>query len=365
MWAAAASSWLARTQACPGWLSTRWCGRLHEQAQRACVRWSIDQIFRMHFMPVQHAPIPGAAARAAMPSRTSRSSAMQTPPEQQRQRQRQRTPHRTIANAAPSATDAAGLAPPLDPAAQAAPNPMQKWLQAHGAPEQSVHLEETKVDGVAIDVTVASRALAQGETVLRIPDELVVTLDRVFEDETIAELLTTDKLSELACLTLYLMCAPASQYVWMLADIVTVTWLLPRAGEGWHSCALCALHCWRCCILRRMRSPCMLLPYSRGAASCARHPKGLWPAGTRRSGATKASGTPSSRSSTASAPAASSPRKRLSCGPRRSLSATWQAAPWWRRCGSGWRACGRSTRRSTPCGSCLAACSTSAHIPWG
>ena len=152
-----------------------------------------------------------------MPSRTSRSSAMQTPPEQQRQRQRQRTPHRTIANAAPSATDAAGLAPPLDPAAQAAPNPMQKWLQAHGAPEQSVHLEETKVDGVAIDVTVASRALAQGETVLRIPDELVVTLDRVFEDETIAELLTTDKLSELACLTLYLMCAPASQYVWSAA----------------------------------------------------------------------------------------------------------------------------------------------------
>ena len=33
----------------------------------------------------------------------------------------------------------------------------------------------------------------------------MVTLDRVFEDEAVAELLTTNKLSELACLTLYLM----------------------------------------------------------------------------------------------------------------------------------------------------------------
>ena len=47
--------------------------------------------------------------------------------------------------------------------------------------------------------------LAPGDVALRIPERLVVTLDRVFEDEAVAELLTTNKLSELACLTLYLM----------------------------------------------------------------------------------------------------------------------------------------------------------------
>lgn len=44
-----------------------------------------------------------------------------------------------------------------------------------------------------------------GEAALRIPEHLVITLDRVFQDEAVAELLTTNKLSELACLTLYLM----------------------------------------------------------------------------------------------------------------------------------------------------------------
>ena len=44
-----------------------------------------------------------------------------------------------------------------------------------------------------------------GEAALRIPENLVITLDRVFQDEAVAELLTTNKLSELACLTLYLM----------------------------------------------------------------------------------------------------------------------------------------------------------------
>ena len=40
---------------------------------------------------------------------------------------------------------------------------------------------------------------------LRIPERLAITLDRVFQDDAVAELLTTNKLSELACLTLYLM----------------------------------------------------------------------------------------------------------------------------------------------------------------
>ena len=44
-----------------------------------------------------------------------------------------------------------------------------------------------------------------GDVALRIPEKLAITLDRVFQDDAVAELLTTNKLSELACLTLYLM----------------------------------------------------------------------------------------------------------------------------------------------------------------
>jgi hypothetical protein len=80
-----------------------------------------------------------------------------------------------------------------------------RWVKFHGGKEQAVELNEIEVDGSPIDVTVASRDIKDGETVLRIPDHLVVTLDRVFENETVAEVLTTDSLSELACLTLYLM----------------------------------------------------------------------------------------------------------------------------------------------------------------
>lgn len=46
---------------------------------------------------------------------------------------------------------------------------------------------------------------ASGDLALRIPEDLVITLRSVFEDGTVAEILTTGKLSELACLTLYLM----------------------------------------------------------------------------------------------------------------------------------------------------------------
>lgn len=86
---------------------------------------------------------------------------------------------------------------------------LSDWLHKNGAAEQLVELQEMEVDGCKIDVSVAARDIEAGETALRIPDHLVVTLDRVFEDETVAEVLTTDKLSELACLTLYLMYASA------------------------------------------------------------------------------------------------------------------------------------------------------------
>ncbi|KAD6796078.1 hypothetical protein E3N88_06974 [Mikania micrantha] len=44
-----------------------------------------------------------------------------------------------------------------------------------------------------------------GDIAFSVPGSLVVTLERVLGNETVAELLTTNKLSELACLALYLM----------------------------------------------------------------------------------------------------------------------------------------------------------------
>ena len=77
-------------------------------------------------------------------------------------------------------------------------------LQENGAPQQNVTLQTVSREGVDVDVTVAARDLAPGDLALAIPENLIVTLDRVFEDSAVAELLTTNKLSELACLTLYL-----------------------------------------------------------------------------------------------------------------------------------------------------------------
>ena len=80
------------------------------------------------------------------------------------------------------------------------------WLAENGAPEQKVTAQKIqfRANGHEVDLTVAAEPLAEGDIALRIPEHLIVTLDRVFEDEALAELLTTNKLSELACLTLYL-----------------------------------------------------------------------------------------------------------------------------------------------------------------
>ena len=126
-------------------------------------------------------------------------------------------------------------------------------LQDHGAPRQGVAVKEVVKEGNAIDVSVAERDLAAGELALRIPDHLVITLSRVFEDEvppcaaatgvvmhaalpdegsvrmqSLAELLTSDKLSELACLTLYLMYEKKNgkQSVWYEFIKVTLPALL-------------------------------------------------------------------------------------------------------------------------------------------
>lgn len=66
-------------------------------------------------------------------------------------------------------------------------------------------LVKTSPAGRPLDMTVAAQPLAAGELALSIPEHLVVTLDRVFESEALAEMLTAGKLSELACLALTLM----------------------------------------------------------------------------------------------------------------------------------------------------------------
>lgn len=84
---------------------------------------------------------------------------------------------------------------------------MMDWIKANGAPEQKVDIQtlELPAAGRPLDMTIAKIPLQPGDVALSIPDKLVVTLEQIFEDETFAELLTTGKLSELACLTLYLM----------------------------------------------------------------------------------------------------------------------------------------------------------------
>lgn len=84
---------------------------------------------------------------------------------------------------------------------------LNSWLQQNGAPEQALEIRSIDLPGAGrpLDLAVAKRDLQPGDIALSIPENLVVTLDRIFEDEGVAELLTTGKLSELACLALYLM----------------------------------------------------------------------------------------------------------------------------------------------------------------
>lgn len=56
-----------------------------------------------------------------------------------------------------------------------------------------------------IHYVAASEDLQASDVAVSVPNSLVVTLERVLGNETLAELLTTNKLSELACLALYLM----------------------------------------------------------------------------------------------------------------------------------------------------------------
>lgn len=74
-------------------------------------------------------------------------------------------------------------------------------------PEQNVEIQTTHLAGAGrpLDLAVARRDLQPGDVALSIPEDLVVTLSRIFQDDTVAELLTTGKLSEISVLTLYMM----------------------------------------------------------------------------------------------------------------------------------------------------------------
>lgn len=79
------------------------------------------------------------------------------------------------------------------------------WLQENNMCEPKVELKSVEREGHLLDTVVAKQNLEAGELALQIPEGMCVTLNRVFQDETVAELLTDNKLSELACLTLYMM----------------------------------------------------------------------------------------------------------------------------------------------------------------
>ncbi|PSR87500.1 Histone-lysine N-methyltransferase [Actinidia chinensis var. chinensis] len=85
---------------------------------------------------------------------------------------------------------------------------LKSWMHKNGLPPCKVVLKErTSHDSKhsPIHYVAASEDLQAGDVAFSVPNSLVVTLERVLGNENIAELLTTNKLSELACLALYLM----------------------------------------------------------------------------------------------------------------------------------------------------------------
>lgn len=85
---------------------------------------------------------------------------------------------------------------------------LMKWMYEQGLPQCKVELKERSCHGFdthPMHYVVAKEDMQPGDVAFAVPNSLVVTLERILGNETIAELLTTNKLSELACLALYLM----------------------------------------------------------------------------------------------------------------------------------------------------------------
>ncbi|KZV47565.1 hypothetical protein F511_32229 [Dorcoceras hygrometricum] len=85
---------------------------------------------------------------------------------------------------------------------------LKSWMHRNGLPPCKVVLKDRPSHDsmhAPIHFVAASEDLQEGDVAFSVPNSLVVTLERVLGNETVAELLTTNKLSELACLALYLM----------------------------------------------------------------------------------------------------------------------------------------------------------------
>lgn len=85
---------------------------------------------------------------------------------------------------------------------------LKSWMHENGLPPCKVAIKDRpshNAKHLPIHYVAASEDLQAGDIAFSVPDSLLVTLERVLGNETIAELLTTNKLSELACLALYLM----------------------------------------------------------------------------------------------------------------------------------------------------------------
>ncbi|KMS95496.1 hypothetical protein BVRB_007680 [Beta vulgaris subsp. vulgaris] len=85
---------------------------------------------------------------------------------------------------------------------------MKSWMHANGLPPCKVLLKEKPSHNSnyrPIHYVAASEDLQVGDIAFSVPNSLVVTLEKVLGNETVAELLASNKLSELACLALYLM----------------------------------------------------------------------------------------------------------------------------------------------------------------
>ncbi|XP_034910774.1 uncharacterized protein [Populus alba] len=85
---------------------------------------------------------------------------------------------------------------------------LKSWMHKNGLPPCKVVLKERPSHDKKlrpIHYVAASEDLQASDVAVSVPNSLVVTLERVLGNETLAELLTTNKLSELACLALYLM----------------------------------------------------------------------------------------------------------------------------------------------------------------
>lgn len=85
---------------------------------------------------------------------------------------------------------------------------LKLWMHSNGLPPCKVVLKEKPSHDSklrSIHYVAASEDLQAGDIAFSVPNSLVVTLERVLGNETVAELLASNKLSELACLALYLM----------------------------------------------------------------------------------------------------------------------------------------------------------------